>query len=536
MVGLGRVGRLVGLVALAAVATASATAQQLRLELAPTEVALDDVVAAVVRLVGATTPDITQPVLSSDGFVAQRLAPTQGRQTPDGRQWRFLLVPVEIGPTRVEATLDHGGLVLTASVEARVTGRVGGESSSAAVSDDITGRRFVTATVDNPSAYVHEQITYRFRYYFENWLPTGESPQYGLPSFDGFASRPAGQSPADEGARVRIDGRDYFVEEIVRALFPIVSGELEIGETRLVLPRVVDGARDLRTEGVTVVVRPLPSPAPSDFSGGVGEFTVSADPAPAGAEVGQAARFTLRIAGRGDLDTLTDIPPPTSIAGEIYAGATRTDTDIVDGQVGGTRILEYVLVPQRPGPTTVVFPSISTFSPARGAYARAEAHEASLRVAAAPMARTPTAAPKRRLGVPLAAAATLVALAAAALLIARRIRGRVAGRPEANRPPRSVSQAKTVDALRAVELGEGRRVCREIDAALRTYLAHLLDVAPGQVNAGLSATDTEGAAVAAAVLDDCGEGLYTPAPPDVAAQEDLRRRAVDAVKLMAGAA
>jgi hypothetical protein len=533
---LGGLKRLVGLVALATIAAASATAQQLRLELASTEVALDDVIAAVVRLVGPATTDFTQPVVRSDGFVAQRLAPKQGRQTPQGRQWRFLLVPVEVGPTQVEVTLDRAGVMLSASADARVTGRGPVEASQSAVSDDVTGRRFVTATLDRPSAYVHEQITYRFRYYFENWLPTGESPQYGLPSFGGFASQIAGQFPADESERVRVDGRAYYVEEIVVALFPIVSGPLEIGETRLVLPRVVDGARDLRTDGASVRVLALPSPEPADFSGGVGEFTIEVTKADDHAEVGQGARFTVRISGRGDLDTLTDFAPPTSSTGDVYAGATRTEADIVDGQVGGVRVMEYIVVPRQAGATTVDFPSISTFSPMRGEYARADAHEVSVTVAAAPATSSPPPpAPASKLSLPVAVAGGLAALVLAGFAIARRLRRTAAPGGRSDLPADVVGAAQTVAALSALELGEGRRVCREIDAALRACLAAILGVDPTQVNAALTDSRAEGASVAAGVLGACSEGMYTPTPPDANAQEELRRRAINAVKLMAGA-
>ncbi len=56
------------------------------------------------------------------------------------------------------------------------------------------------------------------------------------------------------------------------------------------------------------------------------------------------------------------------------------------------------------------------------------------------------------------------------------------------------------------------------------------------LNDALAAATDEGSAAARAALDACAQGRYTPAPLDASAQEDLRRRAALAVKLMAGAA
>ncbi|MBT7100944.1 hypothetical protein HN937_26440, partial [Candidatus Poribacteria bacterium] len=390
-----RLGLAAVLVAWCVLGTAGSEAQVLALEIEvePKRVTLDDIATAVVRLSGPAKPGLPQPSLGCLNFAIEPLAPLSGRQTARGRQWRFLLVPVEAGPAHVEAMLTYGDEVLTASAEVRVVRALPVEPRAATVRDDITGIRFVTAEVDSASVYIHEQVTYRFRYYFETWLPTGESPQYGFPQFDGFSSRAAGQTPADESRRARIDGRDFFVEEIDMALFPIVSGELQIGQTRLVLPRVVGRGRDLLTEAVDVSVAPLPAPAPPDFSGGVGEFAVTVERADARAAVGEGARLVVRVRGRGDLDTLTTVPSPTSTDGDIYRGAVDAEHDVIDGKAGGVRTFEFVFVPTSVGVATVVIPAVSTFSPEAGRYVASEPQQ--LRITAVSAAGASPAAPAR---------------------------------------------------------------------------------------------------------------------------------------------
>lgn len=512
--------------------------QTLEIEVTPTQITLDDVATAVVRLTGPGRRGFPQPSVVCLNFAIEPLAPLGGRQTARGRQWRFLLVPVEAGSARVDAMLMHGAEALTASADIRVLRVLPGEPRRATVQDDVTGIRFVTADVDRQSVYIHEQVTYRFRYYFETWLPTGDSPQYGFPPFDGFSSKPAGQTPADESQRVRIDGRDFFVEEIDMALYPIVSGDLQIGQTRLVLPRIVGRGRDLLTETVDVSVVPLPTPAPPEFTGGVGEFAVTATRSDARGAVGEGSRFVVHIRGRGDLDTLTKLPSPASTDGDIYPGPVDTQHDVIDGRPGGARTFEFVFVPRSVGVAIVVVPSISTFSPEARQYVTTEPQRLRITAVSAPGASPASSArtSHRRLPGPLVGAGAVVLAFAGAIAwrVARRRRGLGGERPARPRGHAAARPSGTIEALSAVETGDGKRVCRDVDRLVRAYAAATLGVHATDVPMALREAVAPGTQAVADVLATCAEGLYAPSSPDAPAQTELIRRAKDAVGKMGG--
>lgn len=509
-------------------------AQTLELEVAPTTVALDDVVTAVVRLVGdaSASAPLTRPTLRCPSFAVEALAPHAGRRTANGRQWRYLLVPVEAGPARVDAVLAHGSADLTASVDLVVLADVANRASESR--DDITGVRFVTASVDEPSVYIHEQVLYRFRYYFETWLPTGDTPQYGFPPFDGFSAERAGETPADDSRRARVDGRSFYVEEIDMALFPIVSGNLEIGPTRLVLPRAVSGGRDLLTESLRVKVLPLPRPTPADFSGAVGEFTVSVSVSDARIPAGEGARVVVEVRGRGDLDTITTGPSASSPHGEVFRGAVRTRGDVIDGKVGGARTYEFVLVARAAGVAVVDIPPLVTFSPARAQYVSSDPQQVRVTVTSAAVPPPPEPRPAvpwlKRL---LAAAATVLAACVAVgvfILLRRR------GQTKPTRPRRTATPAETTDALAAIEMGDGERVCRDVDEHVRAYASAALGVHAIDLSSALRDDPTSAARAVAAILTKCEEGMYAPSPPTDAQQTALVRDAVVAVEQFAGRA
>lgn len=510
-----------------------AAAQGLELHVAPTTVSLDDVVTAVVRLSGASVVTMQQPSLRCPSFAVEALAPIEGRRTANGRQWRFLLIPVDIGPARVDATLPYGNADLTASVDVRVVSVAGPTRGPAKLRDDVTGVRFVTASVDEPAVYLHQQVTYRFRYYFETWLPAGETPQYGFPPFDGFSSEAAGQTPADESRRARIDGRDLFVEEIDMGLFPIVSGRLEIGPTRLVLPRAVAGGRDLLTESVQVTVMPLPTPTPTGFSGGVGEFAVAASAPDGPTVIGEGARILVRVSGRGDLDTLTNGPTASSPHGEVFIGPVATTRDVVDGMIGGERTYEFVLVPSAAGVAFVDIPSLSTFSPDSAAYVASDARRVPVTVTSVADGTQPIPRPRRaawRKSVWRGLAVVL--MASAALWAWVRLRGRRMGGRAAGKT--TVSPRETTDALSTVEIGDGERVCREVGRHVREYASSVLGVHPVDLATKLRDDPTSGAEAVAAIIARCEQGVYAPSSPGEPEQAELVRDAIAAVEQIAG--
>jgi hypothetical protein len=133
----------------------------------------------------------------------------------------------------------------------------------------------------------------------------------------------------------------------------------------------------------------------------------------------------------------------------------------------------------------------------------------------------------------LAAAATVLAAAVAVgafILLRRR------GQTKPTRPPRAATPAETTDALAAIEIGDGERVCRDVDEHVRAYAAAALGVHAIDLSSALSDDPTSAARAVAAILTKCEEGMYAPSPPTDAQQTALVRDAVVAVEQFAGRA
>ena len=117
--------------------------------------------------------------------------------------------------------------------------------------------------------------------------------------------------------RVGYCDRRYEVTEIQYALFPTRVGDLEISEATVRLPDDAFGSffrrssrrrgpSVLRTEPITIHVRPLPGPVPADFSGTVAsDLRLHSSVDRRTLEQGDALTWRIRLEGTGHLDAVS---------------------------------------------------------------------------------------------------------------------------------------------------------------------------------------------------------------------------------------
>ena len=117
-----------------------------------------------------------------------------------------------------------------------------------------------------------------------------------------------------------------------------------------------------------LVVKPLPSPAPADFNGAVGQFTLDSKVVPATATVGEPITWTLTLAGTGNWPDLGGLPP-RSVSKDfriVQPQAKRTSKDNALFDANLTE--DIVLVPTKPGAYTLGPVTLSYFDPSSGTY------------------------------------------------------------------------------------------------------------------------------------------------------------------------
>ncbi len=125
---------------------------------------------------------------------------------------------------------------------------------------------------------------------------------------------------------------------------------------------------NINSAPVTLEVRPLPSPAPADFSSAVGQFTLESKAVPTTAAVGEPITWTLTLAGTGNWPALNRLPP-RSLSRDFRVISPRAQKTPKDNTLFDASLAEdLVLIPTKAGPATLPAITLSIFNPATGAY------------------------------------------------------------------------------------------------------------------------------------------------------------------------
>lgn len=334
------------------------------------EVAVDEVFTLTVIVTG--TPVVTNPALPSmegvDTTVLSRSTASQ-LSTFSGRT-----SVLSVSHYRVKAlspgTLIIGPVSITVNGQVHQTAPITVEVHAGAFvprpdpepdspSLSVSETFFAEAEVDNPNPYIGQQIDYIFK--FSSALGFVSPPRYTSPPFVGFWHL------AETGSRrynVFLDERRYGVIELSTALFPTVTGTLEIGPTLYGFPSTgFRSRRQLETNSVRVDVRPLPSGAPAGFDGAVGQLDISASVDVASAAVNDPVTLTVIVSGAGNIETLPDPRLPDVAGWRAFAGPPAVDTQTVDGKIMGSRSIERIFVPTAEGEFVIPAISYSYFDP-----------------------------------------------------------------------------------------------------------------------------------------------------------------------------
>ena len=217
------------------------------------------------------------------------------------------------------------------------------------------GSMFVTASVDDDTPYLGQQITYTFKFYrrsalFPSFGRYGQ-PRFAPPGFSGFWKI---QEPGQDEYTETIGSNRYQVVELTTVLFPTVVGTLVIEPAGLTVPiDFFEAPNYLEAESIVVEVLPLPPGAPAGFTGAVGKFNVSADVGDTDGKVNEPVQLTVRVVGEGNIDSLPDPAWPDFDDWRVFESPSDTSSRLIDARFVGTRTYNSVLVPQKAGVLTI---------------------------------------------------------------------------------------------------------------------------------------------------------------------------------------
>lgn len=264
--------------------------------------------------------------------------------------WVYELIPQKIG----EVTLPNISFLYQGIPYFANPGKIIVGATDTYYSTSTGGIHKVIAEVDIQKPYVRQGINYRFRYLYTAVLPTVEPPTPSLPNFDGFKVE---KLTGEKETTTITDGKTFYVKEYVRRLYPHNSGRILIEPSELRL-HLKGNPKTLKTKPIPLTVQPLPVlNRPANFSGAVGDFSISAQVDRKKLKVKNALTLSLTIKGNGKLNNLT---PPNISSSQGFRVNPPTQ---INGDTENNLQFNYVVVPIKAGRLQIPVIDFSFFNP-----------------------------------------------------------------------------------------------------------------------------------------------------------------------------
>jgi len=308
----------------------------------------------------------------------------------------------------------NGAMSTTVTVTFSVTAQHAGEFTLPALTVDVNGQHLSSAplklTVGVASApaadavnsgsevaflklilpkqnmYTGESIVGRLDLYLREDVQNFGNFQITSSPTDGFSAGKTAELQ-NQRHRAQIGNRVYTVIPLALPLTAVRTGELVLGpftaSAVIVLPAPNQGGdpffRQFMNQGEqkqvsfateSLRVQSLPLPAanqPANFTGAVGNFTMTATAGPTTVTVGDPITVRVQISGRGALDAVT-LPLPDAWQNfKTYPPTTKLETTDAFG-FQGTKKFEQIISPQNSDVHELPALSFSFFNPDDGRY------------------------------------------------------------------------------------------------------------------------------------------------------------------------
>ena len=277
--------------------------------------------------------------------------------TADGDQMVSNSVKIKVLPPDQSAAATSSGAATQGNSSS-------GRTSSASVSSQDL---FVTATATKTTVYEQEAFLLTYKIYTrESQL---QFDNVKLPYFKGFHSQEIERPSNAKWSQEHYKGRNYYTTVFRQfVLFPQQSGKLTIEPARFDASvakavrsadpfdaffnggsNVVEVKKVLTTPAITINVNALPAGKPADFSGGVGEFTISSSINSKDVKTNDAITIKLVISGTGNLKLLSNPEVKFPEDFEVYDPKVDSQVRLTSSGLSGNRVIEYLAIPRHPG-------------------------------------------------------------------------------------------------------------------------------------------------------------------------------------------
>ena len=243
-------------------------------------------------------------------------------------------------------------------------------SRNQANSGKITDKElFMTATASKTNVYEQEAILLTYKVYTQVNLTNLRGD---IPDLKGFHTQEVELPNQKTFSLEHYNGRNYNTtiwRQLV--LFPQQTGKIEIPSVTFegTVSQMVASAdpfdaffnggnyvnitKNIVTPKLTINVKELPAGKPANFSGGVGEFTLSSSISTQELKTNDAVTIKLVISGTGNMKLINtpEVGFPQDF--EIYDPKVDNKFNLTRNGLSGNKVIEYLAIPRHAGTYTI---------------------------------------------------------------------------------------------------------------------------------------------------------------------------------------
>jgi hypothetical protein len=263
----------------------------------------------------------------------------------------------------------------------------------------LEGNLFFRTEISNKTPYVGEPVVLSYTLYALKGLPLSSvSPTDQVPQYGSFLKEDLYTAQRLSFREVKIDDKIYqaaLIKQII--LVPTKSGKTTPDPLSLQIviraprqqtrssrhpffddpffndsfpdPFGRDMERVLVQSPLTEMdVQPLPAPRPEDFTGTVGDYTISSSVDRRKATMDDLITLSLSLNGTGAVEGVLEPRLPALDGFELYETKAKADKKIVANTLGGSKTFDYVLRPQKSGDLEIPGISYAIFDPKKKSY------------------------------------------------------------------------------------------------------------------------------------------------------------------------
>ena len=301
--------------------------------------------------------------------------------------YRYILIPQVPGTYPISGiSLTYNNVMFSGNAVTLTVSASGAKAQNQlqqrAASPDGQGKDYyLEASVDEKNPYVGQQTILTLRFFIA--VQFYGSPSLDEPSTTGFWTEVLGtMAPSLQ----KINNRTYRVIERKYALFPSQTGPLTIGRATITTTVAARSRQrdpfdmfgdffgqgqqiQVRSEPLRVIARELPEQGkPANFSGTVGRYSISASPNKTLVEASQPVTVNIKISGSGNVKSVADPVIPELQDFRVYKASSNEQMAKAGENLSGSKIIEQVFIPRRPGELEIPSISLNYFDPDKGTY------------------------------------------------------------------------------------------------------------------------------------------------------------------------